>query len=313
MSRHLSIALVIPFIFVIFMWMYNYQIVTNETQAFEDFTMRKLANYAADAAVAELLYTGDLDQDYSKDSIVVQPDLALQEFSNIMLIGLGRQTTPSDIEWLTSHHLKTFMVCAYDGMYLYQSEEDYTGDYQFISSPKIPYFYTANDGTQYCLTLGLKKGRWDEITADGYRVLSLDDLPSEITEDIQLTAINNQVSEYLQYAVSRSYGGHLGKSYELPSFASEISGGQPVNNITVIGVLDTNDATTSRPNLLMSIGGARIIQRDPVLGFELNGIKWYAHQSKINGIVPETSVEKQFSSTYDAAKSGYNMYLPVYE
>lgn len=313
MSKHISLALFVPIMFIIFFCIFNYQIVVNENQAFENFCMEKLADYAADAAVEEILYTGDLGMDYADDHIDVQPDLAVREYCHVMLLGLQMSTTDYNMEWLQSHHLKTMIICAYDGFYVYQDMERYTGEFEFVSTPKIPYFYTADDGTQYCINLGLKEGRWDSVSNGSYRVNSTDTLPSSVTEDIQLTAINNQVSMYLQHAVSVAYGGHYGKSYELPAFASEISGGQPINNITVIGVVDTNDKTTSRPNLCMSIGGARVVSSDPIIGFTMNGVNYYAHQSKLAGRLDPSLVNRQFNTVYDAAKAGYNFFLEAYE
>lgn len=313
MSRHVSLSLVVPIMFLIFFFIFNYQIVVTENQAFDTFCMEKIANYAADAAVEEILFTGDLGMDYADDHIDVQPDLALREYCYTMLLGMQMSTTDHNMEWLQSHNLKTFIVCAYDGFYVYQDAEQYTGDFAFISTPKIPYFYTAPDGTQYCLNLGFKEGRWDSIDGSGYRVNATDVLPSSVTYDIQLTAINTQVSQYLQHAVSMAYGGNYGKNYYLPAFASEISGGQPIKNITVIGIVDTNDKTTSRPNLCMSIGGARVVESDPILGFTLNGVKYYAHQSKLVGRLDPALVNKNFNTVYDAAKAGYHFFLQAYE
>lgn len=314
MSKHVSLTLFIPIIFIIFLYIYDYAIIKNESQAFEDFVMRKLANYASDAAVEEILFTGDLGMDYADDHVDVQPDLAMREFCYMMLTGLQMPTTEQNIKWMQSHHLKVLMVCAYDGFYMYQYVERAKGDYDFVCTPKIPYFYTDVDGTQYCLNLGFTQGRWDtSLGGNNYRVNAIDDLPSHITHDVQLTAVNNEVSKYLQYGVSIAYGGHDGKTYALPAFASEVSGGQPVNNITVIGVLDTNDATLSRPNLCMSIGGARIVSDDPILGFELNGTKYYGHQSKLQNFISPDIVSRQFNSVYDAAKQGFNFFIRAYE
>lgn len=317
MSRYISIGLIIPILFLIFVNIYEYQIIVNENAEFEDYTYKRISNYAADAAVEEILFTGDLGTDYADGQIDVQPDLAVREYCNTILLGMGMPTTDYNIEVLEASNIKCMIVCAYDGFYVYANRDLMTGRMGMVSTPKIPYFYTSDDGTQYCINLGLEKGRWDSIDSGSYRVNAMDNLPSNVTVDRQLTAINQQVSDYLQFEVSNAYGGYYGRNYLLPSFASEINGAQAVQGITFIGIIDTNNASIDNPNLCMSIGGARIVDTDPILGFVKDdgsvSVKYYAPQSKLVGRIPEVCIRRQFMTEEEAAKEGYNCYLPAYQ
>ena len=284
-----------------------------ERIAYDDFILQKQINYAADAAVEEMLMTGDLGTDYATTYVNVQPDLGVDEFCTIMLECFDMPTTDHDKAWVQNHYIKTLIICAYDGLYVYDMKEYATHEHAFLPSPKIPYFYTDFDGTQYTLNFGLEEGYSDGHKEGNYRVNAIGKLPSSITDDQQYAQINDMVSYYLQESLARAYGGDSEKTVQLPAFASEISGGQPIKNISVIGVLETDDNSKHKPNLCMAIGGARIVETDPLVCFYINGVPYYAPQSRVSGFVGDNAIVKTYTSEYDAAKAGFNCYLPAYE
>lgn len=316
MSKHFGVFLFVPIISIMFFLIYFIIFWQEEQVAYSDFITQKQINYAADAAVEEMLYTGHLGTDYATTYKNVQPDLGMNEFCTVMLESLNMPTTDKDITWYQSHHLKSLIVCAYDGLFVYDEKEYSTGEHAFVATPKIPYFYTDESGRQFTLNFGLQQGYSDAVVNGSYTVKAIDDLPSYITEDQKYACINDTVSYYLAESIGRAYGGHYNKNVQLPAFASEISGGQPIKNISLIGIVETPNMNKKRPNLCMAIGGARITDVDPIIGFELNGVKYYGKQSRIKETVPldvMTGNVKPFNSEYDAAKDGYNCYLPAYE
>lgn len=313
MSKHFSLSLIVPLIAILFFLMYFIQYYREEKIAYEDFILQKQINYSADAAVEEMLLTGDLGTDYATTYVNVQPDLGVEEFCLVLLSNLDMSGTDKNIEWLKQHYIKSIVVCAYDGLYVYDEREYTNNTYDFLPTPKIPYFYTDEYGTQYTLNFGLQEGYSDSASGSSYRVNAIDDLPGHITRDQKYACINDTVSYYLQESISRAYGGHYNKSVRLPAFASTISAGQPIKNISLIGIVETNNSSKSKPDLCMAIGGARIVETDPIIGFTLNGTNYYAPQSKAALVGVTAPINKSFTSEYEAAGEGYNCYLPAYE
>lgn len=316
MSKHFGVFLFVPIMSILFFLMYFIIFWQEEQVAYSDFITQKQINYAADAAVEEMLYTGHLGTDYATTYKNVQPDLGMNEFCIVMLESLNMPTTDKDITWYQSHYLKSLIVCAYDGLFVYDEKEYSTGEHTFIATPKIPYFYTDSTGRQYTLNFGLKQGYSDDTSEGHYNVHTIDDLPSSISVDEKYACINDMVSYYLAESVGRAYGGHHNKNIQLPAFASEISGGQPIKNISIIGVVETPNMNKKKPNLCMAIGGARIAEVDPIIGFTHNGTNYYGPQSRVAACISLEEMRndiKAFNSEYEAAKAGYNCYLKAYE
>ena len=65
MSKTSSLVSWIALLYAALFFIYWIQIYQNELVAFDEFVLDKQVNYAADAAVEELLMTGDTDQDYN--------------------------------------------------------------------------------------------------------------------------------------------------------------------------------------------------------------------------------------------------------
>jgi len=318
MTKHFGVFLFVPLMSILFFFMYFIIFWQEEQVSYADFVTQKQINYAADAAVEELLYTGHLATDYATTFKNVQPDLGVNEFCIVMLESLNMPTTDKDITWYQDHYLKSIVVCAFDGLFVYDDKVYTTeGEHKFISSPKIPYFYTDEaSGRQFTLNFGLTHGLSDDYdSTHGYRIKQSDKLPSSITEDVIYTSINNQVSDYLSESIGRAYGGNYDKNIQLPAFASTISGGQPIKNISLIGVVETPQMNKKKPNLCMAIGGARITTVDPIIGWTetSTGIQYYGPQSKVAKLGLNINVTKTFNSVYEAAIEGYHCYLPAYK
>lgn len=279
------IALLFAAMFFIY-WIVIYQ---NELVAFDEFVLDKQVNYAADAAVDELLMTGDTDQDYvNGDYMVVEPQLAVSEFTSILAEDFNYVPTDFTRQLVQEKYIKTLLICTWDGIYAYwfQPKND-TNEYGFVGTPKIPYFYTDESGKQYCLNLGLEKAYTDSSPTNNpneYKMNQYEVMAPAVPKDVQLTAINNQVASILNYTLIQSYSGNNRTAYEIPALASEVSGAQPVDRITVIGVVEGQAESTQSVITAECIGGAQIIQNDPCIGVEVkmpsgNTAKVYARSS----------------------------------
>lgn len=315
MVRYFSIFSFISVMFMAILLVVDFDIISTQNSDFDALVLQKQVNYASDASVDALLASVDLEVDYGTDTVAVTPDLGVLEFTTVMANAMGYSVSDEILEQIQREYFQTLLVCAYDGVYAYTnrvSESD--GSKEFIATPKIPYYYTKYEGTnmqeQYLLNLGKEKGYRDiydaatgRYTISVYKELGL-------SKDEQSTAINNFVSEVLQYELLQNAGLDTGTTYTVPAFASEINGAQPVQNITVLAVLNTGD---SRNNAVLGVGGSYIESDDAVVGFTINNVKYYAHQSKLSAGGLNITPTAAFDSIYSAANSGYNCALWLYE
>lgn len=284
-----------------------------DIQSVNDYALQCQVNHASDSAVTALLDSSDLEQDYNEEAILIDPDAGLREFATVLGKELGYSISDDTLREIEEKYIKAFLVCSWDGVYAYTLRDTETRGRDFVSTPKIPYYYTKNPGTdsqvQYVLNLGLKSGYHDGFRNGNYHMFSYDTLG--LTKDEQLQAINQEVSEILQATLNIAYAGNTKARYALPAFASHISGGQPIDKITVIGVVDPDQA---RYSVSLGVGGSYIDVNDPIVGFIYDGVKYYARQSRMrNSIYTNCTVTQQFDTEFDAADSGYHCKLDLFE
>lgn len=317
MNKYFSIVAFIPVFFLLIYIPVFSNTIFCQNEDLDKLVLQKQVNYASDAAVDALLFSDDLEKDSANDSFTISPDIGVREFCTIMAESLGYTATDEVLEMLQNEYMQTLLVCAYDGVYAYsnrQSDDD--GSREFVASPKLPYYYTKNAGTesqvQYLLTLGKQKGYKDSYNAANHKYKLCTYGNVGLSKDEQSTAINNFVSTLLQYELVQYAGLDAGKTYSVPAFASEINGAQPVQNVSVLAVLNTGD---SRSNAVLGIGGSYIEETDAIVGFTHNGVKYYAPQSKVakSSTYNKVTIEREFDSIYDAARSGYHCCLELYE
>lgn len=343
MNKVLNVTLFVPLLYVTFFIIYWAQIYQNEMISLDEFILEKQVNYAADAAVEEILNTGNLDQDYhnldksdptlealdTSAIIAVEPSLAVEEFASMLCANFNMLPTEYNINVVKSKYIRALLVCAYDGVYTYWRQESSKGVYDFMGTPKIPYFYTENEGKsnqkQYCINLGYDYGYSDAMKSGDYSLKKYSKI--EVNKDLQRTAINNQVAELLNWALYQSYsnGTGSGKTYQIPALGSEIQGQQPVNNITVLGVVEGKATSSATSITAECIGGARVTSADRVIGYKFSKKRvsdgswvdfnqyFYATTSTWEKLGPglknmyewSTDSAKSFNSVFEAASSGY--------
>lgn len=267
MSKVTHLVQWIPLLYMCFFLIIWIKIYNNELIEFDEFVLEKQVNYAADAAVEELLMTGDTDQDYNKgEYIVVEPDLALQEFTSIITEDFNLVPTEFTNAQVQEQYIKALVICTWDGFYTYWYQpKDSQNIRGFVGTPKVPYFYTDKDGRQYCLNLGFETAYSDNgLSGDDYKINNIGKI--DIPKHIQLTSINNQVADALNYALIQAYGGSSTFTVDIPALASDVSGKQPVDQITVLGVVEGQSVVNSSAVIAECIGGAQITKADPVIG-----------------------------------------------
>ena len=345
MSRVTHLVQWIPLLYMAFFIIYWARIYSNEMIEFDEYVLDLQVNYAADAAVEELLLTGHTEQDYNNsDFIVVEPELAVIEFTSILAEDFDLIATDFTRQQIQEQYIKTLLICTWDGVYAYWYQPtNETNEHAFVGTPKIPYFYTDDNGKQYCLNLGLEKAYCDAIEDGNYKLKQYETMENPIPKDIQLTAINNQVANILNYTLIQSYSGNNRTAYEIPALASDVNGAQPVDQITVLGVVEGQATVGTSPITAECIGGAQITKADPVIGvtvrYKNSGLKakvyayqsyWKEHnggalldESNIegfignNGQVVDTITEANiefFDTPFDAALDGYyDLYTTLFD
>lgn len=343
MTKTLNVVLFVPLLYAVFFLLYWIPIYQNELVAFDEYVLEKQVNYAADAAVEELLNTGNLDQDYhnldksdptfedidTSAIINVEPDLAVEEFASMLCANFEMLPTEYNLNYVKHKYIKALLVCAYDGVYGYWSQPVADGIYDFVSTPKMPYFYTENEGTvsqkQYCINLGYTYGYSDSTDGGKYSLKKFNLI--NIPADVQKTAINNQVGELLNYALMESYKPTtFNKKYSIPALGSTIQGQQPISNITVLGVVEGQATSSASAITAECIGGARITTADRVIGYTFTEHKnsagefvpfeqkFYAKNSTWKALGEsghlaswkfDESSAVMFTDCFEAAKAGY--------
>lgn len=363
MSKVTHLVLWIPLLFSAFYLIFWIKIVQNEKVAFDEFVLEKQINYAADAATEELLMSPKLSQDYAEEGYVcIEPDLGKDEFISIMEYSMGYIPSDFNESLFSNKYLRALVICGWDGYYAYWRQEVDNGEYDLVRTPKVPYTY-EKDGIQYALNLGLDTAFHDSNhtgkNQDKYGPSKCEPFENILdykkdgkeppTRDEQLQAINTQVGDALNYALYQSYSqGHMLKNYEIPDMASEVKGSQPVNRITVIGVVEGPASSAFTTVVAGCIGGARIVTNDDVYAIKVDGyldsqllsdICFYATASDWEklGVDPKTLVKggkpkvcfdgdkdacnslgeikdtEYFANCFDAAEAGYKDLMVLYK
>lgn len=328
MTKHVHIILWIPLLYAVLFFIFWIRIYQNENIAFEKYVLERQSNYATDSAISELLVASNLNQDYADgDFITLEPTLATRDFSHTFCVNFGYIPTEDNMKRVLDENVKTMVICVYDGIYAFYPMDTETHGYELSQSPKIPYFYTSDSGQQFALTLGLDKGYWDYMSGSNYKLNKYDTIPADIrpSKDRQLTAINNQVADVVNWALYESYdAGRSEKQISLPAIANTVKGEQPVDRPTIISVVEGREHSFASAATAETIGGSALEDTDHLIGLKLTNAviggerltgKFYAYESwwkKHPQIVLQYAAGgtlddgKYFDSVYDAAKEGYN-------
>ena len=331
MSKHIHILNWVPLMFCVLFIVLWTSIYENDIISFEQYVLNKQVNYAADSAIEELLTSGKLSQDYNRsDFQTYEPQLAADDYATMLCLNTGTVPTESAVKNIANTKIRALLVCVYDGIYCFYPQDSATieyslkeaSQYELVQSPKVPYFYTAEDGQQYCLTLNPEKGYWDEGTSDSnYKMHDYDKYPAGLkpSNTLQAIAINNRVADMMNWALQQSYlkSGGSDIQVELPALTETIRGQQPVNAPTVIAVVDGVNKVFSTYLTAQSIGGAQVEDPDYVVGYSLNNAvidgvtfngKFYAYSSwweKHPEVKACGYAGRYFDDVFAAAREGY--------
>lgn len=321
MSKHFYLLLWMPLLYIVLFMAYWITITSNSYTELEEYILGKQVNYATDSAIGEMLEYSNTDVDYAEgDFILVEPELALNDFSYVMCYDFGWSPTDDNRQRIQDEYIRTFAVCAFDGVYAYWNQKTATNDWHLVQSPKIPYFYTdERTNIQYALTLDYEKGYQDNGVDNGnYKMARYNTYQDKPSNDRQNSAIDMQIENILNWCLAKSYGeGKSDIKIEIPVVhVSYRTGAKAVESPTVMAVFQGKTTIYGTSPIAEVVGGSALEEAVHCVGYTYNGEnvngtpltgKFYANETwfEQHPNWKANSTPKYFDSAYDAAKAGY--------
>lgn len=300
-----------------------------QQQALYEFDQRQMdlwTNYAADAAVQEMLANGThLGTDYATwGEMVVEPELALDVYMAVLIRNLGWADTDRNRLDLIETSMPFFCVAAYDGYYMYsrqhEVQEVVLSDgtsventiYEMRWSPKLPYSETLADGSGYVYyfyNLGESEyGTYKE--SDSSRVKYDNVLSRTSTGSGSLSrsraVVNNTLTNACNSALYTGLEGNVDAEIYIPSSFSAWSNSNPVMSPSVLVYMSRPDQRTNYDVVTFGIGGSKIDDAQFCICYEYNGQKLYTWSDKRKEVIDRgSSIERVVTSPEEAACAGY--------
>ena len=309
MNKLFSLLCVIPMFFIVLIMISGRAIMKADINEFEEYRLQKTNNYCVDAAIAELLYSDDLDMDYMDlAAIKLDPLKARDMFLTTFALNYDMQPTDYTKDMLSAQYLDLMIVAVYDGYYVFTREgvidtaNNNIKTYQALPSLKHPYVYQDSEGL-YSLNLGLKRA----LRLNGSGVENVE-LP--INQMQALTVINKQLNNVINSELQKSGNGALRNVY-IPVEATTVGeANNNVDSISVIAFVNGVKFTTSTTLNAFSIGGSEIHTTRMVACYIRNGKKYYCYTDLVPKEIADPSRIEEWAdyvvpSIDDAAELGY--------
>ncbi len=294
-------------------------------------------NYSTDAAVQEMLSDGThINTDYADwGSMTVEPEVALRVYQSMLLRNMGWGDSDRNREDIIEDYTPFFMVCAYDGYYMYCRQHEIINEtlkdgtvtqvhsYGFHWTPKIPYSRTVKnpDGTSkvYFYYLGSDEYGTCDISGDNVSTTVLSLKKNNILNDgtgmgsksMAKVVIAENVTDAMNSALFVGLEGDVDATYYIPAEMSEWSSSNSIESPTVITYVSTESGTIKYDVVSFGIGGAKIDDANFVVCYKRNGEKLYAWASdrdKLSGV----SIVEVLTSAEEAASKGYYFDVEFY-
>lgn len=311
MNKFFSILLIIPLFFILIVYFAGSAIMKADFQEFEEYRLQKTNNYATDAAVAEMLYTDNLDQDYSDMSKVsLNPNVARDTYLNVLALTYDIPTTAASLDSLSAQYLDLMVICVYDGYYIVSNDGTLHEDIdklEYTAIPTIKYPYVYSDPTKdglYSLNLGGEKALY--LSPKG-----LDEVPSPISKSKTLSIINQTINKEINNRLMSKVQNGLIKPINIPVTATTVgSVNNNIENVSVLAFLNGVNFTTPTELSAFSIGGTKIDATRMVACYRRNGKKYYCYTDLIPSTIAKPGAIRQWAdhvvtSIEEAASLGY--------
>lgn len=275
---------------------------------FEEYRLQKTNNYATDAAIDEMLYSDNLDQDYSDMSkVTLDPMRARDTYLEVLALTYDIPTTDKSLDDLSAQCLDLMIVCAYDGYYIISNDptvDEETSVKTYVALPNIKYPYVYEDPASsnlYALNLGFEKAY--KLNTSG-----MEEIPTPVSKAKTLTIVNKLISNELNSRLNAKIDGGLSKSVNIPVLSTDSNNN--IQNVSVISFLNGVKFTTVKELSAFSIGGAKIEPTRMVACYTRKGKKMYSYVDLIPSSVARKDkirewADKVVTSMEEAASLGY--------
>ena len=290
MQRLFSVLLVIPLFFLIIVYFAGWAIMEADFNEFEEYRLQRTNNYATDAAVEELLYSDDLDQDHADlKEMKLNPLIARDTFLKVLSLSYDIPPTSESIDGLAAQYLELMVVAVYDGYYVFSNEAVHhfvngvdTGSPTYACEPtiKLPYKYVKpdsdttdkiDDSAIYTYNFG-----FDDAVCLSNDTLSVVPLP--ISRDKALSNINQLINLEINSRLEKKMEHGLVKAVNIPVEATTVgSANNNISSVSVLAFIDGIDFTTSKELSSFSLGGAKIYENRMVACYIRDNCKYYCY------------------------------------
>lgn len=276
---------------------------------FEEYRLQKTNNYATDAAVDEMLYSDNLDQDYSDMSkVTLDPMRARDTYLKVLALTYDIPSTKENLDSLSAQCLDLMLVCVYDGYYVISNDATYDENIEvneYTALPTIKYTYKYSDPTSsklYALNLGYERAY--ELDTYGMR-----EVDSPLSKTQTLSVINKLISDEIGSRLNCKVMNGLSKNINIPVLSTATNNN--IENVSVISFLNGIKFTTVKEMSAFSIGGAKIEPTRMVACYKRNGKKLYCYTDLIPSSVAQPGNIRQWAehvvtSMEEAAALGYS-------
>jgi hypothetical protein len=290
-----------------------------ENNEIEQLKLSYAIDYAGDAGAMQLLNTGRLDMDYTENKAFnINPQLALDAFIDVFCFNYDMPPTPYN-RALVQGFIPVAVVAGFDGYYVAShrqvhyykpgataEERDQFGeDWQLVFDLKKPYRYQTTLA-RYALNMGLDYSmRLTGSGFDRYEGLPPDETGNTMSRPYAMKWINDLVANEMSAVINRANASNYNwkNRFYLPSQLTNRTGVNPIEGPSFIVLVQGVNLTTSKPIDGFSVSGTKIDQARMLVGYERNGVKYYAYADRVpNGAV---TPERLFSTMKEAAQAGY--------
>lgn len=300
-----------------------------QQQAVYEFEQRQQdiqVNYAADAAVQEMLANGThLGTDYATwRDMVLEPELALDTYIAVLLRNLGWADTEYNREDLIESSIPFFCVAVYDGYYMYMRQHEERTEtvgghpvvntvYEMRWTPKLPYsaieeaplgsgkytYYFYNLGGQMYGTFKedgsvVKYNNIISKTGNGHGSLAM-----------ARSVVNQTLTEACNSAMFTGLEGNAQAQWFLPSSFSDWSNSNPVESPSVLTYMSNSSDQTQFDTVTFGIGGAKVDDAQFCICYSRGGQKLYTWADNRDSLPAGTRIERVTTTAKEAAEAGY--------
>ena len=284
---------------------------------FEEKRLQLAVNYSSEAAALMMKdNSANLEQDYEiLARLNVDPIVAMDTFSMLMCKNYEIPISSTNQQQFMLDYCPVFLVASYDGYYIASRQEiNSSGVENIVFSPKFPFLdqvtHVNDNGDEINSIFSYNMSLDTALRLDENGDLVKDtDLP--VSKRRQLDSINETITDVLnEHLLEYAHSDPRGEIF-IPAEVNSIMSTNPIANTSVIAYIDNFDMVGLKTNLQsFGIGGAKIKQKDVVVGFEVNVNgnieKHYCYSKDMPDWVTPLEI---FDSQQQAAEAGYYYHI----